>query len=412
MQINSVENKDASLDTSGLNVLCGDVMNLIYKPLDPFNDSVCGFLCKLSQDLLHDRDAKNYPDIVTFAFFCRKANITKLKQSYASKIRNRVGRGLIFHIAPSNVPINFAYTLVFALLAGNACIVKASSKDFAQTRIVCAALDRVLEQFKELKPYINVVSYGRDRQEYTEFFSGICNVRVIWGGDLTIETVRKANIGPRAFDITFSDRYSLALINADAVNRIAGENEKVMALAQDFYNDTYLYDQNACSSPRMIYWMGDKQAVVKAQKTFWDAVYSNIKDRYPIEGETAVNKQMALSRTAIEIPGSIEEDAPDNKIVRVRIPNLVEKLPDLRCAGGFFQEYCDGDLDALATIVDEKYQTITYFGVNPEMVEDFVISNGLHGIDRIVPIGKGADLTLTWDGYDLIETMSRIIGVA
>jgi hypothetical protein len=33
------------------------------------------------------------------------------------------------------------------------------------------------------------------------------------------------------------------------------------------------------------------------------------------------------------------------------------------------------------------------------------------GIDRIVPIGKTLDFSLNWDGYDLINQMSRIIEI-
>jgi hypothetical protein len=38
-----------------------------------------------------------------------------------------------------------------------------------------------------------------------------------------------------------------------------------------------------------------------------------------------------------------------------------------------------------------------------------VVSNGLSGIDRIVPVGKALDMGVIWDGYDLIRTMSRIV---
>ena len=39
-----------------------------------------------------------------------------LKKEYKKDESLRLGRGIIFHIAPSNVPINFAYSLVAGLL--------------------------------------------------------------------------------------------------------------------------------------------------------------------------------------------------------------------------------------------------------------------------------------------------------
>ena len=45
--------------------------NISNKPLTPFNDMVCDFLSDLSQKLNSDKTIKNYPDIKTFAFWCR-----------------------------------------------------------------------------------------------------------------------------------------------------------------------------------------------------------------------------------------------------------------------------------------------------------------------------------------------------
>lgn len=94
--------------------------------------------------------------------------------------------------------------------------------------------------------------------------SSLCDVRVIWGGDATIKEIRRAALLPRATEITFADRYSLAVIDADYYLEY-GEYERV---AQDFYNDTYLSDQNACTSPRVIIWYGNNKE--KAKEKFWD----------------------------------------------------------------------------------------------------------------------------------------------
>ena len=77
------------------------------KPDVPFADNVIEFLNALSGALLKVRESRMYPDAITFAFFCRKANLLKLKEEYVSDGVLRMGRGLLFHIAPSNVPINF-----------------------------------------------------------------------------------------------------------------------------------------------------------------------------------------------------------------------------------------------------------------------------------------------------------------
>jgi hypothetical protein len=52
--------------------------------------------------------------------------------------------------------------------------------------------------------------------------------------------------------LLFPDRYSIAVIDADSY-LIHPEKKQ---LAQAFYNDTLLNDQNACSSPSLVVWTG------------------------------------------------------------------------------------------------------------------------------------------------------------
>lgn len=377
-------------------------------PLAPFDERARAFLADLSAAVLKDEEAKGFPDVVTFAFFCRRASLEKRKEEYAGTLEDRLGRGCVFHVAPSNVPINFAYSLAAALLAGNQSVVKASSLDFAQTRIVCRSADRLLRgAHQALAPYVNVVIYPRERQEITEAFSAACDVRVIWGGDETVRRVREAALPPQSFDVTFADRYSLLCVRAEAIH--AMEEKQLAQAAQGFYNDTYLTDQNACSAPRLVYWVGSGEKLSSARSRFWEAVRAWAAPRYPVEPIIAVDKLTAACRAAIELPGARVEPMPDNLVVRVSVERLTKQVFQHRCAGGFFLEYADESLKALAPIVERRIQTLSYLGFDPAELRGFVTANGLRGIDRIAPVGHTLDFSLTWDGYDLIRTLSRRI---
>lgn len=61
------------------------------------------------------------------------------------------------------------------------------------------------------------------------------------------------------------------------------------------------------------------------------------------------------------------------------------------------------------SVVTRKFQTLSYLGVDAAELQNFVVQNGISGIDRIVPVGKTADFAFVWDGYDLIEGMSRCV---
>ena len=392
------------------------------KPLQPFADEVLDDLNKLSVAILHDPLSRQYPDVVTFAFFCRKANLSKLREEYGfgdTKIENRkskihLGRGMIFHIAPSNVPVNFAYSMVAGSLAGNANVVRVSQKPFPQ-------VDLIVKHMREIGMHrVAVVRYPHESNA-NEVFSADCAVRVIWGGDATIARIRECALPARAFDICFADRYSMAAINSDALiadyglsmidygnSTIENRKSEILALAEQFYNDTYLFDQNACSAPHLVVWTGSH--VEEAKQLFWDAVQQVAEQKYQFQEVMAVDKLTALYKQSCAMP-TCEEQTKNNLLRRVEIAELPTDIDSFRCAGGYFTEYTAQSLDEIAPIVNTKYQTLAYFGLEHDELRDFVLRNRLTGIDRIVPFGETTSFSLTWDGMNLIERMSRIIDI-
>ena len=376
--------------------------------LGTFDEDVCAFLNCLSDAIRKDRESRQYSDILTFGFFCRKANIEQLRQNYTNEVR--VGKGISFHVAPSNVPINFAYSMVAALLAGNPCIVRVSSKEFLQTNILCRLLKETAQKNickkHDIAKYIALVTYEKKR-EITDRLSEMCAVRVIWGGDATIQEIRKSALMPRAIEIAFSDRYSMLIINAKEM--IA---EKDMErIANDFYNDTYLYDQNACSSPRLIYWYGESDVISAAQNKFWKAINDYLGGRYHVEPKIAVDKLLVAYKAAIALPEVTLNHDNKNLIDRIKVQTLTDEIMNYTCPGGSFFEYESAHMEELLCVVTEKVQTLSYYGMEKEELSRMVAQSGVRGIDRIVPMGKTSDFSLIWDGYDLIRTMSRVINV-
>ncbi len=386
--------------------LHGSMEALDERPLVPFAEEVIEDLDTLSKALMKDPASRQFPDVVTFAFFCRRGNLMKLKEQYQFPISNVqcqicLGRGLIFHIAPSNVPVNFAYSVVAGLLAGNTNVVRVSQKQFPQ-------VDIIVKHMREIgMKRLAVVRYPHDSNA-NEVFSAACDVRVIWGGDGTIAELRKNALAPRSFDICFADRYSIAAINSD---KIISENyilntEILKQLAERFYNDTYLFDQNACSAPHLVVWTGNH--VDEAKKLFWDAVQQVTEQKYQFQEVMAVDKLTALYKQSCAMPTN-EEQTKNNLLRRVEIAKLSTDIDSFRCASGYFTEYTASSLDEIAPIVNNKYQTLAYYGFEKQELEDFVLRNRLIGIDRIVPFGETTAFSLTWDGMNLIERMSRIV---
>ena len=64
---------------------------------------------------LNKKSSKFYTDLKNIIFlWCRKKNVEKIKKNFFTN-EIRTGKGLIFHITPSNVPVNFMYSLIFGV---------------------------------------------------------------------------------------------------------------------------------------------------------------------------------------------------------------------------------------------------------------------------------------------------------
>ena len=126
-----------------------------------FSSDVIAYLDALSKEIKKDTRLKYFPDVAAFSFFCRRANILQLKKHFLRNNKHRIGRGTIFHIAPSNIPVNFAFSLVAGLLSGNTNIVRVPSRDFDQVSIIIDAINNLskISEFDAITDRIILVRY-------------------------------------------------------------------------------------------------------------------------------------------------------------------------------------------------------------------------------------------------------------
>ena len=110
------------------------------------------------------------------------------------------------------------------------------------------------------------VSYD-NQENINEYLSSKADCRIIWGGDKTVNKFKNYNTQIHNIDLFFSDRYSFSVIRID-------QKTKIDNLTDQFYNDAFLMDQNACSSPHLVIWYKTKQ---KHIENFWKVLEKKIK---------------------------------------------------------------------------------------------------------------------------------------
>ena len=116
-------------------------------PINIFNEKIIEFLDEVSKEIFKNRKNHDYPDLISFGFWCRKKNLINISEDYKKK-DFLIGRGCVLHIVPSNVPMNFSYSLSFGLLSGNVNIVRLPSRKFIQINILCEILKKILKKKK------------------------------------------------------------------------------------------------------------------------------------------------------------------------------------------------------------------------------------------------------------------------
>ena len=373
---------------------------------EPFNKLCIEFLNDFSNSLKQYNKINSYPDLIYLMFWCRKKRIENLAQDFRNN-QLRLGRGLIFHICPSNVPTNFAYSFFFGLLSGNSNIIKVPSIYSKEKEIILTILKSVLDKSKyiNLKKSNSFIQYDSNT-ETTKNISSICDGRVIWGGDKTINEIRKIWIPERSIEITFADRYSLSIINLEKLKKI--KSNEIQQLAKKFYFDGYSMNQAACSSPHFVFWVGKKNK--KLQNYFWNNLMKIVKRKFLFDDIHIVDKYSNLIENIITQKDFSKIKMFKNKLYIIDA-NKTDHLENIRGVNGTFFQKNISNINTLKKFITKKCQTISYFGFSNKELKSFLLNNNLLGVDRVVPIGNALDINTIWDGFEVTKHLSRVISL-
>ncbi len=381
--------------------------NFNIKVFQPFGDLVKDFLIDFSNELKKQKETYLYPSLNYLAMWTSKENVKKLEKKFICN-QIRLGRGLIFHICPSNVPTNFIYSYFFGLLSGNSNIVKIPSKKFREKEIILLTIKSL---FKKKKYFIlknsNYFIEYKNKIETTKKISSICDGRVIWGGDKTINEIRKVWIPERTIEITFSDRYSLSIINIDQLKKT--KDSEIKLLANKFFYDGYTMNQLACNSPHFIFWIGKKNTNV--QNYFWSELNKIVEKKFLFDEIHVVDKYTNLIENIINQKNFRNLKTFKNNLYIIDPNSGVKKIENFRGVSGTFFQKNISQINDLKNFINKKCQTVSYFGFTKKQLELFILNNNLLGVDRLVPIGKALGIDIIWDGCEVLKSLSRSVSL-
>lgn len=370
------------------------------------DDGIQEFLNALSRAILVDREARRHPDLATFGYFCRKANLARAIADVTSPA-SRFGWGTVVHIAPSNIPLNFAFSFVMGLLAGNSNIVRLPSRHFVQTEFCLALIDRLFADpiFEPIARRTRFVQTDRDSAALDGLIAEAAGL-VVWGGDATVRRFRALPKSPRCVEVYFPDRVSSLLVDAAGYLMLSEDDARLSA--RRFFNDTFLVDQNACSSPTTVFWLGDNGDIAQAKKRFWSLLAPILSSEYTIDPMARINRNLDIFRNVATV-GHALNLTTEHDIWRLDDPDVM----GLPLRFGTFLELPITQVMQVLNHFRTNEQTLTTLGITPEEVFRRLTADGRPpGIDRIVPIGSALDISFNWDGKEVLSILSRRVQIS
>ncbi|GAA0272540.1 hypothetical protein GCM10010302_07650 [Streptomyces polychromogenes] len=151
--------------------------------------------------------------------------------------------GLVVHVAPGNAATVAPLSVVEGLLAGNVNVLKTSGADTLLTQHLMAEL-AALDPSGALAARVVVLRFPSSRQEWLRLMCAPADAVAVWGGEGAVEGVA-AHVPAGCRLVEWGHRISFAYLTGD----VWSDDATLGALA----DDVCLYEQQACSSPQVVY---------------------------------------------------------------------------------------------------------------------------------------------------------------
>jgi hypothetical protein len=361
-------------------------------------------VAELANCLMKQKPFKQIPALHAFGFWARKGSIATMLDDFQARLPKRaiaVGRGIAFHLPPMNVETIFLYSWVVAFLTGNVNVVRLPT---TISETITSVLDALLGLLKQADFADTFISYAAS-PDINSRLSRLADIRLLWGGDEKAQAFENMPLRIDGKGIVFPERYSYCVLGGNWLLRLS--EVEYDAVARGLYNDIFMFNQMACSSPHIIHVVGcpDNHAIaVDRLMRALDGIAKS--QRTIVDTADAITKFTAATRLASE--GLIDRAwRYSNETTAVRM------LKSTSCSvgHGFLCISYIEELDDLVGFANERHQTLTHQGFSRETIDAFARKTATRGLYRLVPVGQALNFDVVWDGHDLLMETARFVRV-
>tara|TARA_B100000886_G_C20426910_1_gene494644 strand:- start:10441 stop:11670 length:1230 start_codon:yes stop_codon:yes gene_type:complete len=392
-------------------LLAGNKPERVLKesPFVIFNKDVVKFLSKLSKELLNNKQKiQAYTYFRGFGFWVRESNLINLRDS-RTDINSRVGRGVTFHIAPSNIAANSLYSLAFGLLSGCPSIIRLSNKNISELKSIINLIQTIFNsnEFSKLSNKISFINYEHD-ETINSYFSSIVDSRIIWGGNETIQIFKSYKTASHCVDIVFPNKVSSSILSSQWL--LSSDSNEIENKADLYARDIGLFSQMACSSPKSLLMIKDNKSCPKELLLdfFYKCDLSLSKKNWLSENQSLNNFKSSVDISIKFSNFKCIFKGTNLSVFLSDIDNLNEIYNYETKDSCIFISEVDS-IDQAISLLPKNNQTIVCIGLKKQIKEKLAEKASLKGSNRFVSPGNALSMNLYWDGYDIISFLSRLI---
>lgn len=322
----------------------------------------------------------------------------------------RKGVGLVIHISPNNVPLGFAYSFVWGVLSGNSNIVKVPSQYKSQSSLFFEGLDQANRNakfriFSQQNVFTNALSSDTSLLETIRE----CDAKVVWGSNSTVESVSLVQKSVYARSIAFPDRISICVMSMRSYSMLQ-TNEK-LDLAKKFVRDFQSFNQLACSSPWIVYWIIDSfsnqtQTLINE---FWEQVSNEMDSNSTLLTGLGALRMAKLAKISLQASMKYKLARNLRHVTVLEVESL--EMTEVEAGYGVFYQKYHNDFQSVLSELNERVQTVTYFGMSQNELQDEIKLSINYVPKRVVPIGTALEFEWIWDGRDVMSELTEMCQV-
>jgi hypothetical protein len=404
-------------------------LHYIINKIDENRESICSYPSEALIEIIHEygkmlgrkRELLKYEGVPFLSLWLKKENIRRIlrinfKETQclddfieleSGKFIKAQPRGIVCHFMAGNVPTLSIFSLIQALLCKNVNLLRVP---FESVKVVLEILKPLLDikiSF-EGKQY-----YGRDLLKSTciiyfpssdkalnEEMSLGADVRVIWGGEVAVNSIAVLPKKTTCKDIIFGPKYSFAVFDR-SIMESSGLPKTFDSLAQDIIS----FDQNACSSPQILF-IERSSLSLKEVGVLLSESLEKIAKRYPNNSISQSTLARILNKRG-EYLLSTDKDIICNKDLQYTV--LMDRnlsLEEPVNGRTIFLKEVEDILD-VCKLITSRIQTIGIASEDNDKMKNFANRVSLRGVNRIVKVGCMSFFDSPWDGILLMNELVK-----